>query len=91
MTKKKIKEKKEIAFNCEIEVEKVPERSLFLHEHFASGTYGKYKFDVISILPSHSLVIEVDKQRYLISNQTVIRKVLEKIIDTKENKNFKSK
>ena len=77
MTKKK-EQKRNIAFKVEIEIEAVAENSLFLHEHYASGTYGKDKFDVISIIPSHSLVIEVKGKRYLVPNSKVIEAVVHK-------------
>lgn len=62
-----------------IEVEDVPENSLFMSQHFGSGTKGKVKFDATFTLPAMSLIVEIDKKRYKVAMPPIIEKIIEKI------------
>lgn len=71
------KEEKKSAGSITLNVEEVAENSMFLHQAYGQGTLGKTKFSAIQILPSYTLVIEVNKKRYLVSNQDIIKAVVE--------------
>lgn len=71
------KEDKKIAGTINLNVELVEEKAMFLHQAYGQGTLGKTKFSAIQILPSYTLVIEVNKKRYLVSNQDIIKAVVE--------------
>lgn len=71
------KEDKKIVGSINLNVELVPEKTLFLHQQYASGLLGKTKFNVIQILPSYTLVIEIKNKRYLVSNQEIIKSVID--------------
>lgn len=76
-TKKEEKKERASAGSINLNVELVAENSMFLHQQYASGSLGKTKFSAIQILPSYTLVIEINKKRYLVSNQDIIKAVVE--------------
>jgi len=67
MTKKKI----------EIEVEELSGKALHLTQHLGNGTLGKTKFDACFVLPTMSLLVEVDKKKYLVDSQSLIKSIID--------------
>lgn len=62
-----------------INVESVPEKTLFMSQHFGNGTKGDVKFDASFTLPAMSLIVEIDKKRYKVEMPPIIEKIIEEI------------
>ena len=62
-----------------IEVESVPEKTMFLSQHFGDGTMGDTKFDASFALPAMSLVVKIDKKRYKVAMPHIIEKIIQEI------------
>ena len=60
----------------EIEVNTIPEKTMYLTQHFGDGTLGKTKFDASFTIPTMSLIGSVGKKRYIISSQDIISEVI---------------
>ena len=60
----------------EIEVNTVPEKTMYLTQHFGDGTLGKTNFDASFTIPTMSLIVSVGKKRYIISSQDIISEVI---------------
>lgn len=63
----------------QVDVEEVPDGSLYLTQHFGNGTLGKTKFDASFTLPAMSLVVTVGKKRYMVKSQQLITKIIDSI------------
>lgn len=59
-----------------IEVKEVPEKTLYLKQHFGEGTLGKTKFDASFTLPQMGLIVSIGGKRYLVSSQDIISEVI---------------
>ena len=70
-------EKQPEIVKLEVEVEIVKPETMYMRQHLGDGSLGKIKFDASLILPSMSLLVEVDKSRYLVSSQGLIKRVIE--------------
>ena len=75
-TKEKEEKKVEVEIGT-IKAEVVPERTLYMTIHYGNGTLGKTKFDACFTAGAMSLVVEVEKQRYLVPMQQIISNVIE--------------
>lgn len=60
-----------------LDVEIVPERTLYLNTHLGNGSLGKTEFDASLQLPDHSVVVTVGGKRYLVSSQSIISAVVD--------------
>ena len=65
-----------LAFEIAVPVKLVPEKTLYLHEEIANGTWGEEKFHVERTLPGNSIVIQVAKKRYRLDLSTMVESVL---------------
>lgn len=68
----------------EIEIKEVPEKTLYMTQHFGDGTLGKTKFNASHVLPSMSLLLEVKGKRYLVESKQLIEKTLKAIEELKK-------
>ena len=64
--------KKEIT----VEVQEVPEKTLYLTQHLGDGTLGETKFDASFTLPDMSLLVTVGKKKYKVSSQHIIEGII---------------
>ncbi len=61
----------------EVEIFDVPEKTLYLHQHLGDGTLGKFKFDASTIIPSSSILVTVEKKRYMVKSQDIIKAIIQ--------------
>jgi len=63
----------------EIEVKEVPEKTLYLRKEFGNGTLGKTKFSASHVIPSMSLLLEVNGKTYIVESKQVIENTIKAI------------
>lgn len=63
--------------NINVKVAVVPERTMYLKQHFGEGSLGKTKFDASFTLPGMSLLVNVGEKTYIVSSQDLITAVIE--------------
>lgn len=61
----------------EVEVKELEENAMFLNQHLGDGALGDTKFDASVRLPDMSVVVTVEKKRYMVASQSVITAILE--------------
>lgn len=59
-----------------VDVKEVEEKAMFLHKHIGDGSLGDKKFNASFTLPDHSILVETDGKRYLVSFQDIVEEVL---------------
>ena len=59
-----------------VEIHEVAEKTMYLHKHLGDGELGETKFNASLTLPTMSMLVTIDKKRYLVDSQELIQEIV---------------